>query len=196
MLGDVSLEARMQSLLDRRLPLRTRLGLLRADLRRRWAKTRAVRGALRARHRVPLRRRLCGRPRLLHVRGDRGELRDGLRRHGRARCRRSQGLLRRLRHCPRRTGRRLLRARDGEPRGSRARRIRLPRRVGGSTRRDRCSGGACRPARHARLVGSRARAACGVCGVRGRASSPSRSSLSPTRSGTRRLTSSPAGGSS
>ncbi len=36
--GDVSLGARMQSLLDRRLPLRTRLDLLLADLRRRWAR--------------------------------------------------------------------------------------------------------------------------------------------------------------
>jgi FkbM family methyltransferase len=36
--GDVSLGARMQSLLDRRLPLRTRLDLLLADLRRKWAR--------------------------------------------------------------------------------------------------------------------------------------------------------------
>ena len=36
--GDVSLGARMQSLLDRRLPLRTRVDLLAADLRRRWAR--------------------------------------------------------------------------------------------------------------------------------------------------------------
>ena len=35
--GDVSLGARMQSLLDRRLPLRTRLDLFLADLRRKWA---------------------------------------------------------------------------------------------------------------------------------------------------------------
>ena len=36
--GDVSLGARMQSLLDRRLPFRTRLDLLLADLRRKWAR--------------------------------------------------------------------------------------------------------------------------------------------------------------